>query len=129
MFVLHIELKAKPGQQQSLGKNLSREVSTPLSPLRMASTRPNYFAQTTTTTNYRLCLTFDHQASQQKWVATELHQEVWPAIADQCADFSVQGYTHCIKDSIEPSTKCSSRRGASWTALFPSTSVVPSRYR
>ena len=44
-------------------------------------------------TNYRLSLAFDRQASQQKWVATELHQEVWPAIADQCAEFSVQGYS------------------------------------
>jgi len=92
MFVLHIELKVKPGLQQSLEK-------TYLGKFRPAISAPEGFNAVQllhskeNDATYRLCLTFDQQASQHKWVATDLHQEVLPAIADQDAEFSVQGYS------------------------------------
>jgi heme-degrading monooxygenase HmoA len=92
MFVVHIELKVKPGLQQSLEKTYFEK-------FRPAISAQEGFSAVTLLhskeddANYRLCLTFDQQASQQKWVATDLHQKVWPAIADQCAEFSVQGYS------------------------------------
>jgi heme-degrading monooxygenase HmoA len=92
MFVLHIELKLKPGQQQTLEKNYLERF------YRAISAQEGFHAaqllrSNEHDTNYRLSLAFDHQASQQKWVATDLHQEVWPALADQCTEFSVRGYS------------------------------------
>jgi hypothetical protein len=40
-----------------------------------------------------LCLSFDHQGSQQKWVATDLHREIWPLVEDLCENYAVAGYT------------------------------------
>jgi heme-degrading monooxygenase HmoA len=91
MFVLHIELKAKPGLQQDLEKTFLEKFRPAISVQEGFQAaqllRPKDDAE-----NYRLSLVFDQQASQQKWVATALHQEVWPALADQCTEFSVQGY-------------------------------------
>jgi len=92
MFVLHIELKVKPGLQQSLEKTYLEKFRPAISAqegfnaVRLLHSKED-------DANYRLCLTFDQQGSQQKWVATDLHQEVWPAIADQCAEFSVKDYS------------------------------------
>ena len=30
---------------------------------------------------------------QRTWVATDLHQQVWPQMESHCADYSVQDYT------------------------------------
>jgi heme-degrading monooxygenase HmoA len=91
MFVLHIELKVKPGLQHTLEKTYLERFRSAIS-AQEGFNAVQLLRSTGNDENYRLCLTFDHQTSQQKWVATDLHQEVWPAIADQCADFSVQGY-------------------------------------
>ena len=92
MFVLHIELKVKPGLQQGLEKTFL-ETFRPAISVQEGFNAAQLLRSNDSDTNYRLSLAFDRQASQQKWVATDLHQEVWPAISDQCAEFSVQGYT------------------------------------
>jgi len=92
MFVLHIELKVKPGLQQSLEKTYLEKFHPAIS-AQVGFNAAQLLRSNDHDTNYRLCLAFDRQAFQQKWVATDLHQEVWAAIADQCAEFSVQGYS------------------------------------
>ena len=92
MFVLHIELKVKPGLRQSLEKTYLEKFRPAIS-AQEGFNAVQLLHSKEDDANYRLCLTFDQQASQQKWVATDLHQEVWPAIADQCAEFSVQDYS------------------------------------
>jgi heme-degrading monooxygenase HmoA len=92
MFVLHIELKVKPGLQQSLEKTYLERFRPAMS-TQEGFNAAQLLRSNKGDANYRLCLAFDRQASQQKWVATDLHQEVWPAIADQCAEFSVQNYS------------------------------------
>ena len=92
MFVLHIELKVKPGLQKALEKTFLERFRPAIS-VQEGFNAAQLLRSNDNDTNYRLSLAFDRQASQQKWVATELHQEVWPAISDQCAEFSVQGYT------------------------------------
>jgi len=92
MFVLHIELKVKPELRQVLEKTYLEKFRPAISSqegfnaVQLLHSKEN-------DANYRLCLAFDQQAAQQKWVATDLHQEVWPAIAEQCIEFSVQGYS------------------------------------
>ena len=92
MFVLHIELKVKPGQQLSLEKTYL-ETFRPAVSIQNGFNAAQLLRSNDDDANYRLSLAFDCQASQQKWVATDLHQEVWPAIADQCTEFSVHGYS------------------------------------
>jgi heme-degrading monooxygenase HmoA len=92
MFVLHIELKVKPGLQQSLEKTYLEKFRPAIS-AQEGFNAVQLLHSKEDGQNYRLCLTFDQPASQQKWVSTDLHQKVWPAIADQCAEFSVQGYS------------------------------------
>jgi len=91
MFVLHIELKPKPGMKQALEK-------TYLESFRPAISGQEGFKEVQllhhndNDEDYRLTIAFDRRAQQQKWVATDLHQEVWPAVADQCSEFSVQAF-------------------------------------
>jgi heme-degrading monooxygenase HmoA len=92
MFVLHIELMVKPGMQQSLEKTYLDRFRPAIS-AQVGFNAVQLLHSNDDNANYRLSLVFDQQASQKKWVATDLHQEVWPAIADQCTEFSVQGYS------------------------------------
>jgi heme-degrading monooxygenase HmoA len=92
MFVLHIELMVKPGMQQSLEKTYLDKFRPAIS-AQEGFNAVQLLHSNDNNANYRLSLVFDHQASQKKWVATDLHQQVWPAIADQCTEFSVQGYS------------------------------------
>jgi heme-degrading monooxygenase HmoA len=92
MFVLHIELKVKPTLQRSFEQTYVEKFRPAISAQEGFNSvqllRSNDF-----NTNYRLGIAFDHQNLQQKWVATNLHQEVWPAIAGHCEEFSVQSYS------------------------------------
>ena len=92
MFVLHIELTVKPALRQSLEKTYLEKFRPAIS-AQEGFNAVQLLHSKEDDANYRLCLTFDQQGSQQKWVATDLHQEVWPAIADQCAEFSVKDYS------------------------------------
>ena len=92
MFVLHIELKVKPGLQQALEKAYLGKFRPAIS-AQKGFNAVQLLHSKEDDANYRLCLTFDQQGSQQKWVVTDLHQEVWPTIVNQCAEFSVQGYS------------------------------------
>jgi heme-degrading monooxygenase HmoA len=92
MFVLHIDLKAKVGEQQVLEKTYAEKFRPAIS-AQDGFHAVQLLRSNEDDKNYRLVLSFDHQASQQKWVATDLHQLVWPAVADRCADFSVHGYS------------------------------------
>ncbi|MEO8736873.1 MAG: antibiotic biosynthesis monooxygenase family protein [Edaphobacter sp.] len=92
MFVLHIELQVKPGQQQVLEKIYVEDFQPAISGqsgFRSASLlRPADDGAG----DYLLSLTFDQQTSQQKWVSTDIHQQVWPQIESQCLKFSVKPY-------------------------------------
>ena len=92
MFVLHIELKVKSGSQARLEKTFFERFYPAVS-AQGGFAAAELLRSNDNDTNYRLCLSFDQQASQQKWVATDLHQEVWPLLAGLCENFSVAGYT------------------------------------
>lgn len=91
MFVLHVEMKVKPGLQKAL-EDIYRATFNP------AIVRQNGFRCVDLLRpfdaegDYRLSISFEDQASQQKWVATELHQEVWPQIEQQCVSYSVRHF-------------------------------------
>jgi heme-degrading monooxygenase HmoA len=91
MFMLHIDLKVKAGQQEALEKTYLEKFRPAIS-AQEGFSAAQLLRSNEDDLNYRLALSFDRQASQQKWVATDLHQVVWPAVADQCAEFYVHGY-------------------------------------
>jgi len=92
MFVLHIELKVKPGSQPGLEKTFVERFYPAIS-AQQGFIAAQLLRSNDSETNHRLCLSFDRQASQQKWVATDLHQEVWPLVESLCENFTVAGYS------------------------------------
>jgi heme-degrading monooxygenase HmoA len=91
MFVLHVDLTIKPMSKEALERTYleifepaisSQEGFTALSLLRPLGDEEEY----------RLSIAFDRQASQQKWVASDLHRQVWPQMESHCAGYSVKLY-------------------------------------
>jgi len=91
MFVLHVELKLKPGMQQALEKTY-REVFIPAISPQPGFQSANLLRPVEDGADYRLTLAFDDQSQQQAWVATDVHQQVWPQVESQCEGFSAVGY-------------------------------------
>jgi heme-degrading monooxygenase HmoA len=91
MFVLHVELKVKPGLQQALEQTY-REVFVPAISPQPGFRSADLLRPVEAGVDYRLALAFDDQALQQAWVATDLHQQVWPQMESRCAGFSAIGY-------------------------------------
>lgn len=91
MFVLHVELKVKPGLQQALEKTY-REVFVPAISPQPGFQSANLLRPVEDGADYRLTLAFDDQSLQQAWVATDVHQQIWPQVESQCVGFSAIGY-------------------------------------
>jgi heme-degrading monooxygenase HmoA len=92
MFVLHVELKVKPGSQKAVEDAYAATFSPAIAQqegfrdvnlLRPAENGGD---------EYRLSIAFADRASQQHWVATDLHDRVWPQIESQCSAYSVKNY-------------------------------------
>ena len=92
MFVLQIELKVKPSQPQALEKTYAESFRPAIS-AQDGFQAVQLLRSNDDDTDYRLCLTFDRQASQQQWVATDLHQQVWSLVENLCTQYSVKGYS------------------------------------
>jgi heme-degrading monooxygenase HmoA len=92
MFILHVELKVRPGSQKALEDTFLGTFSKAISQqhgfqgvelLRPAEDGGG---------EYRLSIAFDDRASQQQWVATDVHQKVWPQMEGHCLGYSVRNY-------------------------------------
>ena len=91
MFVLHIGLPVADGMGNSLEQTFIDEFRPAISAqegfrdvqlLRSADDQPDYC----------LVIAFASQEQQKKWVASDLHQQVWPALAKNCQDFILRTY-------------------------------------
>ncbi len=92
MFLLHVELNVRPGAQNALEDTFTGTFVPAISQqhgfqgvnlLRPAENGAG---------DYRLSIAFDDRESQQRWVATDLHGQVWPQMASHCLGFSVKNY-------------------------------------
>lgn len=92
MFVLHVALKVKPGSQNDLEEIFAESFSPAISS-QSGFIAAQLLRSNDENNNYRLCLSFDQQASQQRWVATDLHQKVWSLVEGLCENYTVTGYT------------------------------------
>jgi heme-degrading monooxygenase HmoA len=92
MFVLFVDMKLKPGAEPGLVKTYTETFRPAISVQEgfraVELLRPNHSGD-----EYRLTIAFETHALQQKWVAANLHQEVWPQMESHFADYSVRDYT------------------------------------
>ncbi len=92
MFVLFVDMKIKPGSQQALEATYTGTFRAAISRQEgfrgVELLRPNHDGD-----EYRLSIAFESLPLQKNWVASDLHQEVWPQMENHCADYSVRDYT------------------------------------
>jgi heme-degrading monooxygenase HmoA len=91
MFVLHVDLQVKPGSEEKLEQTYV-ETFQPAISKQEGFRAVNLLRSREEPKNYVLSIAFEDQALQQKWVATDLHQKVWPLIESLCASYSLRRY-------------------------------------
>ena len=92
MFVLFVDMKIKPGSQQALEKTYT-ETFRPAISRQEGFRGVELLRSNQDGGEYRLSIAFESHPLQKKWVASDLHQDVWPRMEDYCADYSVNDYT------------------------------------
>lgn len=91
MFLLHVELKPKPVARKALESTYA-EIFRPAISKQKGFREVQLLRPVEDEGDYRLCIGFEDRDSQQQWVATDLHQEVWPQIEGNCEEYSVKFY-------------------------------------
>jgi heme-degrading monooxygenase HmoA len=92
MFILHVDLSVKPGMTKAL-EGTYREVFLPaISKQEGFSDAKLLRAISSEAHSHRLVIAFENEALQKKWVATDLHQLVWPKMDASMSQFSVHNY-------------------------------------
>lgn len=91
MFVLHVHIKVKPGQGPAAEQVFA-------GPFRKAITaqegfRDVQFLRPDDGENYVLSIAFENQSLQQKWVATDLHGQLWPVMERHFSGYSLAAFT------------------------------------
>jgi len=91
MFVLLVGLKVKAGQEQALAKDYAGPFTAAISAQEgfrhVSLLRPDDGG------DYVLTIAFENQSLQQKWVASDLHGQVWSLMDGHLAEFTVKTYT------------------------------------
>lgn len=90
MFVLHVDIKVKSGREDA-----ARGVFT--GPFKAAITaQPGFkdvrFLKPSDGGDYVLAIAFENQTLQQKWVATDLHTQVWSQMEANFDGYAVKTY-------------------------------------
>jgi heme-degrading monooxygenase HmoA len=88
MFLLHVELKPKPGARKALEPTYAEIFRAAISKQK-GFREVQLLRPVEDDGNYRLSIGFEDRDSQQQWVATDLHQEVWPQMEGNCTEYSV----------------------------------------
>ena len=96
MLVLHVDLEARSDSRRAL-ESTYEEVFRPA-----ISSQPGFdhvlLLQSGSDQNgYRLVIAFQDEVSQKKWVATGLHQEIWPKMEASCSSYKVETF-HTLKE-------------------------------
>ena len=90
MFVLHVDL-TRSDSNRAL-ENTYKEIFRPA-----ISAQPGFdhvlLLQSSADQNgFRLVIAFEDQPSQKGWVATKLHDEVWPRMEENCSSYKVETF-------------------------------------
>ena len=83
---LHVDLTVDPAKEKEMLKNFETVFRPAASKqpgyidVKMLKLRSAVQGQAPAGVNYRFSLTFQNEELRQKWVASEVHQKVWPTI-------------------------------------------------
>jgi heme-degrading monooxygenase HmoA len=91
MYLLNVDLHMKPGMESSLERTFST-VFLPAISKQEGFARAALLRPTAAGSDYRLVIGFASPALQQRWVASPLHQQVWPQMEDHFLKFDVLTY-------------------------------------
>jgi heme-degrading monooxygenase HmoA len=88
MFVLHVNIQMKASQAKDAERVFAGPFKTAI------SAQPGFqdvrFLRPRENGDYVLAIAFADQAAQQKWVATDLHADVWSQMEAHFAGYSLQ---------------------------------------
>jgi heme-degrading monooxygenase HmoA len=91
MFVLHVDLEVRPDSTAAL-ENTYKDVFRPAISSQPSLDHVLLLQSDKDQNGYRLVIAFQDEPSQKKWVATNLHQEVWPKIEKDCLSYKVETF-------------------------------------
>lgn len=90
MFVLHVAIKVKPGREEAAQGVFAGPFKAAI------SVQPGFnavqFLKPLEGGEYLLAIAFESQALQQKWVATDLHTQVWSQMEANFDGYTVKEY-------------------------------------
>ena len=91
MVALHLDLQLKPGAGSELEKTF-RDVFRPAISAQPGFSRVALLQSTSEVDRYRLVIEFQSEELRLDWVATDLHQQVWPRMEAHCASYSLKNF-------------------------------------
>ena len=91
MFVLQVAIKVKAGQSNAAEQMFSGPFKAAISA--QDGFRSVQLLRPIQGGEYLLSIAFENQSLQQKWVATELHQQVWSRMEEHFEACSITTYT------------------------------------
>jgi len=91
MFVVNVDSQIKDGEADAL-EDTFRSDFYPAISRQKGFQSAELMRSVKSSSNYLLSLCFDQQASQETWVATELHQEVWEKMESHFKDYAVMKF-------------------------------------
>jgi hypothetical protein len=98
---LHVDLSVDPAKEKEMVKNFET-IFRPAAfkqpgyiDVKMLKLRTSVMGKAPAGVNYRFALTFQSEELRQKWVASDVHQKVWPTIENT---LSTKNYTVLLFD-------------------------------
>jgi hypothetical protein len=98
---LHVDLTVDPAKEKEMLKNFETIFRPAASKqpgyidVKMLKLRTTLMGKAPAGVNYRFVLTFQSEELRQKWVASDVHQKVWPTIENT---LSTKNYTVMLFD-------------------------------
>ena len=93
MFILHVDVVLKAGLREKFLSTFEREFTPTI------SVQPGYSSaillkptEADVGFDYRLVISFASHEAQKAWVATDLHQKVWPAMEAKIERYKVLSF-------------------------------------
>ena len=100
---LHVDLAVDPAKEKEMLKNFETIFRPAASKqpgyidVKMLKLRSTLVGKAPAGVNYRFALTFQSEELRQKWVASDIHQKVWPTIENT---LSTKNYTVMLFNAI-----------------------------
>ena len=92
MFILHVDIVLKPSARESLSRTFRDKFMPAI------SIQPGYVSAMLlrpveiNEVDNRLVIEFENHQTQQTWVATDLHQRVWPEMEASIEQYAVRSF-------------------------------------